>query len=84
MLKALEALGYRAQVNGATIVFGDAYNGGSIDAAGTVELRGSATALDVNTIKRAYSTEAVKLAGKKFGWSMTSTAPNKFVAQRRF
>ena len=84
LMKALGELGYRAQLQGDLVVFGDGYNGGTIYADGRVDLRGRATVIDANTIKRAYSTEAVKLAAQKFGWSMKSPAENKFVAQRRF
>ena len=85
LLKALEGLGYRGEIDGDTITFASRFGGaGTIYADGRVELTGRATQLDENTIKRAYSTEAVKLAAKKFGWSIKQTAENKFVAQRRF
>lgn len=84
LLKAIAGLGYQAHIDGTVIRFGTRYNGGTIDAEGSVELIGAATRLDVNTIKRAYSTEAVKLAAAKFGWSLKPTTDNKFVAQRKY
>lgn len=83
LMKALAELGYRAQINGETIVFGQTYNGGIIHADGRVELRGNAASLDENAIKRAYSTEAVKLASQKFGWKLEAKGEGKFVAIRR-
>ena len=85
LLRALEGLGYRGEIDGDTITFASRFGGnGTIHADGRVELSGRATQLDANTIKRAYSTEAVKLAAKKFGWQLRPNGENKFVAQRRF
>lgn len=86
LTKALAALGYERvqQLDGGRVNFGDAYNGGFIHADGRVELRGAATRMNANDIKRAYSVEAVKLASAKFGWSLKQTSADKFVAQRRF
>lgn len=84
LIAALAGLGYQAQLTReGIVVFGHASNGGTIDSDGRVELRGNATALDANMIRRAYSSEAVKLASKKFGWNLTSKGENKFAAQRR-
>ena len=83
LLKALGALGYQARLVGAEIVFGSSYNGGTVHADGRVTLTGAAASLEVNQIKRAYSTEAVKIAAKKFGWSVSSLGQNKFVAKKR-
>jgi hypothetical protein len=84
LMKALGELGYQARMVGAEIVFGSSVNGGTVRADGTVNLVGQATALSVNQIKRAYSTEAVKIASKKFGWNLQATGDRKFVAKKRY
>lgn len=37
-----------------------------------------------DTLKVAYSKQVVKAAASRFGWAVKETAPNQFVAQRRF
>ena len=66
---ALKALGYSVHREGDVVHFGTRLNGGVINNDGTVTLRGNATtALSAPIIKRAYSVELVKAAGKRFGW----------------
>lgn len=84
MQKALEEMGYRVTKNAEGLLFGNGRNGGKLYLDGRCELQGAATELSVNEIKRAYSTEAVKLASAKFGWKLAQTSDRKFVAQRRF
>lgn len=39
--------------------------------------------IDVDEIKKEYANEAVKVAAKKFNWSVKETAENKFRLTRR-
>lgn len=52
-------------------------------AKGTLEIR-SATPVDMNVFKRAYSAEVVKSAGQRFGWTVQQKEANQFTVQRRF
>jgi hypothetical protein len=84
--RALENLGHKnVQVHeDGRITFGDYRSGGTIWPNGRMDTTGGATAMQANEVKRAYSSEAVKAAAAKFGWSLKTTAAGKFQAIRRF
>ena len=87
MLKrALEGMGHsNVQVTAdGSVTFGDAYSGGVIYPNGRMDTRGAATGIEANAIKRAYSTEAVKLSAAKFGWQLKPVGVGKFQVIRKF
>lgn len=51
--------------------------------AGRLEVRGTAQ-VEMNQFKRAYSTEVVKAAAQRFGWTVQQKADNQFQVQRRY
>jgi hypothetical protein len=83
--QALRTMGYtvRVQQNG-DITFRDGESlDATLDMKGSLKVTAAEGTFDVNTLKRAYSTEVVKSAAKRFGWQAKQTE-NKFVVQRRY
>lgn len=85
--RAVTEMGYTVNVNrDGTIAFwtSDGDISAALDMKGKLQVTTAEGVFDVNTIKRAYSTEVVKAAAKRFGWQVKSPAANKFEVQRRF
>jgi len=86
LLKAgLEKLGYKVNLGTKTLSFHDSsFNIRGEFRKGKLEVETINREFDVNAVKRAYSTEVVKVTARKFGWTLNETSENKFEAVRRF
>ena len=82
MQRALQGLGYTVSHYGQGLSFQKGFNSaGTYDGHAFSFTRG---ALDVNTLKRAYSAEVVRTSATRFGWKVTEKTPNRqFIVERR-
>lgn len=87
--KALEAMGFTVNEKDGVLTFygiheatGTAHSGIYENGKFTEQVRGLSQAMHINLVKKAYSHEVIKATAMSFGWKLSQTGVDSYVAQK--